>query len=687
MKAKYSDCNVRSGRNIAHIPALPWPTGMPAPANSNVPGRRILSLGGITHQFIFTQDAGQSSWVDRISGTVATGGDGVKREFVDYSRQNYNIVYAGPNVSTNGGGSWGVTANQYPVIAMSHLNGDIVYTVVKSEDTYTVKKSTNRGASWLATNVYSHTNSTNIADIRNKVWVDPNNDNQVYTCTANGDLILRKWNGSSWSTTNTNLRSRYGTLPPGWEVIKACVDYSDSQLIYALINVAGAPTIFRGTWDAGFTTCSWEDITYNAPRISWSTNLFVSPVTGDVILGSGNGNFVFPAPASWKHSDINKRQYKSALWNNQPKPIPGDLVNENFNKLSTGSTPAGWTLSGTGTVTVQNMPSVSDKSMRLHDTGSGTSITAYKNFAPQTDTITTEFKLRFSAVGNAAGLELRDSAGNTAVNIKTMNNGSLTYRNSAGNWVYIQTYSANTWYTIRVIASPATDTCSIYIDDVLVKKDVDFNTAVSSISDVRFVSGANFVGDMYIDDPRVITGGYIMDKDFNAETSGSAPAGWTVDGDVKINNTPSSTNKSIKLNDTVATAVTASRAIGTQTGIVTAEYAFMVPTAVDWAGIHLEDSAAVGGVILKTKGGQITYKNSSGTWINLKPYTANTWYSIKVVADVATNTFDVYIDGEKLAADVQFTAAVDHISAVKFTTGTSQTTPLFIDNVMISVPQ
>ncbi|OQB14074.1 MAG: hypothetical protein BWY15_01447 [Firmicutes bacterium ADurb.Bin193] len=683
MKALYpDDCRKCSTRAIARIPSAPWPTGMPAPANGNVPGRRIISIGGTTHHFILYQNAGSSTWVDRINQNVNVGGDGIRREFVNYSRQNYNIVYAGPNVSTDGGTTWtAMTASQNPVMAMSYLNGDIVYTVTTSGDTYTVKKSTNRGASWLGTNVYSHTSSLNVADIRYKVWVDPNSDDRVYTCNTSGDLILRKWNGSAWSTVNAcNLSGEYDSLPLGFNVADVRVDFSDSKLIYALVDVAGAPTVWRGTWNAAFTSCTWEDITLNAPRVSRFTDLHLSPITGDLILGSGNGTYVFPAPESWQHSDPNMRQYKRALWNNLPRPIPGDLLFENFNEYTTNSAPPGWTVSGD--VIVVADPNPKDKSMKLNDTSTTGGLSAIKTFRVQPGTVTVEYMFKVSGTKNLAGVDLRDSNGTSAVTVKTHNNAQISY-NVQGVWTSLQSYSANTWYTIRIEANSETDTCSIYVDGVKRADNVPFNNSVSGISEARFSTGGSQDIQLFINNFRV-TDGHIVFSDFNDESTGSAPAGWTTSGNVTISNTPDSKNKSMLINDTTASGMSATKIFTPQTGTVTAEYTFKMPTLADNAGIELQDGAGTAAVAVKTKSANLKYLNSGGTWVTLRSCSANTWYSVKIVADVAGKKFDVYVDGEKYASNVTFSNSVDSISAIKFVTGSAQTQPLYVDNVMFT---
>ncbi|OQB15584.1 MAG: hypothetical protein BWY15_00296 [Firmicutes bacterium ADurb.Bin193] len=308
----------RSARGVLILPD-PWPSNVPPPADPKAPGRQILCLGGSFHHFLFARDKGETAWRDWIGQDLKVGGDGVDRNRAFYSFQNPNIIYAGPNVSYDAGKTWTITKDGKIVAAMSYLNGDIIYAL---EGGNKIVKSTDNGKTWTA--IYSSTSSLKGTGT-NHVYVDPNNDQRLYTVGPDKDVMVLEEKDGKWTGKSLNLRGEFKGIINNivtWSVEKIIIDYSDSHYIYVLLNISGYPNLWRGRISDDFSSCKWEDISMNAPRIAQSSTIVLHPVTGDLILGSGNGNFVFPAPDDWQHKDPEKRQYKRALWLNLPKPIP-----------------------------------------------------------------------------------------------------------------------------------------------------------------------------------------------------------------------------------------------------------------------------------------------------------------------------------------------------------------------------
>ncbi len=313
-----SNVQARSARDIILLPD-PWPSDVPPPASPNLPGRQIMTLGGTFSHFIFTKDKGQETWNDWIGKDRSVGGDGLNRNRVFYSAQNPNIIYAGPNVSTDGGTTWTINTDARQVCEISGVNGDIVY-AIKDGSPNEILQSKDRGKTWKtifkATWKIKDTSNTGI------ITADPSDDGRIYTVDENMDVLMLKETDGLWNQVKLNLRKAAAFSHPTWSVREIVVDHSDSKLLYVILNISGAPNIWRGRINDDFTACTWEDITLNAPRIAQASNLILNPLTGDLILGSGCGNFVLPAPADWQHKDPSKRQYKSALWKSLPLPIP-----------------------------------------------------------------------------------------------------------------------------------------------------------------------------------------------------------------------------------------------------------------------------------------------------------------------------------------------------------------------------
>lgn len=312
--------NARTGRSIICLPD-PWPSSLPPPTDPGAPGRQIMTLGPINAHCIFFRDKGRKVWDDLIEKPVEEGGHGVSRRLF-YSRQNPNIIYAGPNISRDAGKTWGMMEGKMHIAAMSHINGDIIYAVKRIVDGNSIiYRSINQGSTWEEIFVADW---NLLADTRyGRVKVDPSSDDRLYTYDSKGDLLLLQKNRDGrWEKASLNLQSMYTNIPFYWDIADIVVDANEPGLIYVLVDVSGDPTVWIGRLNHDFSVCEWQDITLDVPRIAGSSNIHLHPITGDLIVSTGNGTFVYPAPDNWQHKDTDKRQYKRALWENMPLPIP-----------------------------------------------------------------------------------------------------------------------------------------------------------------------------------------------------------------------------------------------------------------------------------------------------------------------------------------------------------------------------
>jgi hypothetical protein len=189
---------------------------------------------------------------------------------------------------------------------------------------------------------------------------------------------------------------------------------------------------------------------------------------------------------------------------------------------------------------------------------------------------------------------------------------------------------------------------------------------------------------MYVDNV-YITAGYLIDDTFNDGTTGNAPGGWTVSGNATVAAVPNTNNKSVKFNDADAVnPVTADKTFPVLTGAMTVEYSLMSPDTPQLMGISLQDSSATMAVSVKFINGYLAYKDSSNNWVNLEPFTANKWYDIKIEADVQTDTFSLWVNGEREVSNQAFNVNVSSLSDLHFTTGNIPTGTMYVDNVFVT---
>mgnify|MGYP005836765193 CR=1 FL=1 len=184
-------------------------------------------------------------------------------------------------------------------------------------------------------------------------------------------------------------------------------------------------------------------------------------------------------------------------------------------------------------------------------------------------------------------------------------------------------------------------------------------------------------------------GAPLINDTFNEMTTGQAPAGWTISnsgGTVNVEYVPgSSSDRCIKQADNSTTADTkAVKSFYPQSGKFTAEFKMMMPSKVDTFNVNLKCGSTKAICFGTCNNGNLGYKNSSGTYVTLQNYNANQWYTIKIIADVATDKCDIYIDNTLKASQVAFANAVSSVDTFSADTASSNTGTMYIDNVKIT---
>ncbi|MEZ0217305.1 MAG: heparin lyase I family protein [Rariglobus sp.] len=158
---------------------------------------------------------------------------------------------------------------------------------------------------------------------------------------------------------------------------------------------------------------------------------------------------------------------------------------ENFNVMTTGSSPLRWVRMANTALTVRDVPSVTDKSMQFYDASTTTKGEAYATFVPLSSRLSASWS--FKQTGTAEGHRMALMAGTTTTAVEVLTSGgNLVYKNGAGTNVFIQAIPANVWYNVKVIVNPATTQADVYVNDVLKLSNQSLRSAVTSVDRVVF---------------------------------------------------------------------------------------------------------------------------------------------------------------------------------------------------------
>ncbi|MGO4545440.1 Ig-like domain-containing protein [Paenibacillus sp. 2TAB23] len=182
-----------------------------------------------------------------------------------------------------------------------------------------------------------------------------------------------------------------------------------------------------------------------------------------------------------------------------------------------------------------------------------------------------------------------------------------------------------------------------------------------------------------------IQSSYLVDESFSFthnNTMDVLPSGWDVR---KAGGSLSSSYLNwFKMSDTNATLPVSIRRefLEQNEGAVTMEYRFKLSSIMDGVKWQLSsnDTEAVS---IVTRGGELSLETSNGGIQTLQSYSAGTEYGVKVIANIDTNTVDVYINGVHKAESASFKFAVTSLDHVLIQTGASSKGDMFIAPVKI----
>ncbi len=250
------------------------------------------------------------------------------------------------------------------------------------------------------------------------------------------------------------------------------------------------------------------------------------------------------------------------------------------------------------------------------------------------------------------------------------------YAYRIGSSWYVSTVDRGTgWHKFTWDYTSGTD-LKMYIDDTL----INTTTAITSFNVIKIGDfwGAN-TGTAYFDDIKVS----LINDNFNHGDL----SGWTLEtsgGNITIEDVPDANNKSVILNDISASALVGiTRSFMPQTGILNVEYQFMQSFLNNWFKMRFDNDTTIEAILIYVQDGNILCRSSNTTY-TLQSYSANTWYNIKVVMDIAANTYDVYVNDVLKQSGLTFYNSVNSINKIWFRTGTSDIGSTYIDNVVIN---
>ena len=324
------------------------------------------------------------------------------------------------------------------------------------------------------------------------------------------------------------------------------------------------------------------------------------------------------------------------------------------------------------------------------DTSTTAGFEMRKPFLPQSSgTVGVEFRFKVPTRTDGMVWAVRADRDNSLVEITTSGT-KLGYRNTAGTFVPLQDYDTATVYTVHIDLNLPTATGTIYVNGVsLASGAIGRNTGLTQASQFYVGTPVAGTGTLWMFYVSIVKGYKVLERFTNA-TAGAVPANWTATtaGGTAAVQVAQGTNYkdqlSFRLQDTSASAAcTLGRTFAASTSKLVWEYKFMLPTTQSGVRMQLR-SGSTNAVTITTTATGLAYLDAAGAavelWANYKP---NLWYTVRVVADPATDTADLYVNGKRRATSAPFNGAVGSLDNVLFSSSVAATGTVWLDDVLV----
>jgi len=305
-------------------------------------------------------------------------------------------------------------------------------------------------------------------------------------------------------------------------------------------------------------------------------------------------------------------------------------------------------------------------------------------------------------------VNLYESSARTTTALRIIMMSGNFYALTTGGWSLLgQTYSANTWYHIKVDFDCSTDqNYDVFIDGIEKGTDIAFYSFVNDIDTYDAYTGWSTYDTGYIDAVILPDSGAQTFYENGAEhlepidyktsqyvddwgTSGN-PTGWNLyepsGTDIEIVDSFGGHSFPMKFTDASSDGTKADISFTAKTSGSISLWALNTLTTSDqFCCVNLYESSAKTTTALRIimMSGNF-YALTTGGWSSLgQTYSANTWYHIKVDFDCSTQTYDVFIDGAEKGTDIAFYSSVADIDTYDAYTGWSTYDTGYIDAVIL----
>ena len=330
-------------------------------------------------------------------------------------------------------------------------------------------------------------------------------------------------------------------------------------------------------------------------------------------------------------------------------PFSDDFESGNF---STG----GWDVTGNAEISTQS-PAQGSYCVK----GPGTYIIAKQFSSINENVVTIEYDMKASQTGsNCVNFKVLDSDEEIAAIVFFRHNGNIVAYDGEGysQQINLMPYNSDTWYAMKIVLNMSSKTYDVFIDGVLKADNFDFYSMDFTMPyEFNWNSGETW-GTGWIDDVSISGSGSPSNLPFEDcfETGNFTAGGWDVTGNAEISTqSPAQGSYCVK---GPGTYIIAKQFSSINENVVTIEYDMKASqTGSNCVNFKVLDSdEEIAAIVFFRHNGNIVAYDGEGysQQINLMPYNSDTWYAMKIVLNMSSKTYDVFIDGVLKADNFDF---------------------------------
>ncbi|THF77557.1 Ig-like domain-containing protein [Cohnella fermenti] len=322
-----------------------------------------------------------------------------------------------------------------------------------------------------------------------------------------------------------------------------------------------------------------------------------------------------------------------------------------------------------------------DKSFRIEKTAA-TTVSAYAGktlgASEALERATVEVRARAEQTNLISFIAVLRGDSNVITQLAFYSDGNIKAFADTG-WVTVASYAPNVWYDFKIVADAGTQTFDIYVDDQLLAVARSFRTAQTDLRQWQAgLYSGSAAGAMSIDEVRIsetppVEAAVGFEEDFETQPLDQYPASF--DGETAVAGYQALTTSAsgeagrfLKLERSGASTASYYAYKTLESPLGSTRLSFRASVAQTDAIAYVPVLRGPGGAIA-----QLAFYNNGtirvyqGGWITLiSEYEANRWYRFDLVADPASQTFAVFIDGKMIGDGYAFQSQQEEVTRIGF---------------------